>query len=419
MKIKNVTVFDPSGGMHKKPGDISIVGGKIVNSSADDAVIDGTELTAMPGAIEIHTHIFGASGFARNHNSFWRNLFSLRSLTSRYLSQGITFFVEAGLTRPQIDQAVLEKLPIDFSLMQLDSNEPLHENALTIKYVGESGVERFLKSKNHTDTIPPHIHLPHLAKPGNIKTFENFLEKADGRNCHLAHLAYYIFSEKDGKPVPMAKKAVKLLEKNKNVSFDLGPVGFGKTFSLTAYAELAERISKSNKKELRKLENSPYMAVEYNFLKECYIDATFWLAGMELLLELKDISNASLSIDFPSGGGIESYPNIIACLISKEARDKFASKLNKEALKNSRLPSLTREFSLDEIAQITRSSPANACGLKKRGNLSEGSVADIVLYPIPKGDIGSISSSKLEALFRKPKFVIKDGRIVYKNGNRA
>jgi formylmethanofuran dehydrogenase subunit A len=71
------------------------------------------------------------------------------------------------------------------------------------------------------------------------------------------------------------------------------------------------------------------------------------------------------------------------------------------------LPSLEREYTLNEIAIITRASPARLLGLKDKGQLGVGADADITLYsPHPTW----------KQTFELPRMVLKAGEIVCENG---
>jgi len=401
VQINAVTVYDPANSINGVKQNIYISGGKIVDKPCEGEKINGNGFIAMAGGIDIHSHIISAGKRAGIHDGL-----SAEKLAEEYLSQGVTSFIEPGLMPNEIDEAFTKNLPIDFFMLELQTsnNNPLHSKALGKKFVGEKGLELFMASTPDDNLPAPHIHLPNLAKPDGLKTLSSFLKKLDGRRCHLSHLQYYIFTKENKKLKPMTKEAVELLANHKNVTFDLGPVVFGNTFSLTADDELSNRIAKTVKRELQAEIKSPYKSVEYNFLKNCFIDSIFWFAGMEFLLETIDLSQASLSIDFPSGGSIAGYPQIIGFLMDKKKRDDFSAGLNSEALALSSLASIERDFSLYEIAMITRSSPAIATGLKDRGHLGVGAGADIALFD------KNIFESKTSLI--KPSIVIKDGACV-------
>ncbi len=73
----------------------------------------------------------------------------------------------------------------------------------------------------------------------------------------------------------------------------------------------------------------------------------------------------------------------------------------------SALADLDREYSLYEIAIITRAGPARILGLKNKGHLGVGADADIAIYT---------PNANAETMFELPRFVIKSGRIIVEQG---
>ncbi|MGH7505727.1 MAG: amidohydrolase family protein, partial [Longimicrobiales bacterium] len=71
------------------------------------------------------------------------------------------------------------------------------------------------------------------------------------------------------------------------------------------------------------------------------------------------------------------------------------------------LDDLDREYSLEEIAIITRAGPARLLGLDRKGHLGAGADADIAIYD-PAGDA--------ETMFSTPRYLLKDGAIVVEEG---
>ena len=101
-----------------------------------------------------------------------------------------------------------------------------------------------------------------------------------------------------------------------------------------------------------------------------------------------------------------SYPQIIRLLMDRDYRAAEFERLNKTAQKNALLPELDREYSLYEIAIITRSGPAKRLGLKNKGHLGAGADADITIYN---------KNDNAEEMFSSPAWVIKNGRAVVKD----
>jgi formylmethanofuran dehydrogenase subunit A len=78
-----------------------------------------------------------------------------------------------------------------------------------------------------------------------------------------------------------------------------------------------------------------------------------------------------------------------------------------EALKYSTLPSLEREYSLYDIAILTRAGPARSLGLKDIGHLGPGACGDVTVYT---------DNSDREAMFAKPELVFKNGEVIVRDG---
>ncbi len=83
------------------------------------------------------------------------------------------------------------------------------------------------------------------------------------------------------------------------------------------------------------------------------------------------------------------------------------STLHPEAQNATHLASLDREYSLYDIAIMTRAGAAKLVGLADRGHLGVGAAADITVYT---------DHADREKMFTSPDYVFKDGNIVVKNG---
>jgi formylmethanofuran dehydrogenase subunit A len=133
-----------------------------------------------------------------------------------------------------------------------------------------------------------------------------------------------------------------------------------------------------------------------------------WAIGLELFLLIDDPWRVFFTTDHPNGAPFTTYPEIFALLMSRQAREKAMEGLSKRALALSTLPGLTREYTLDDIAIMTRAAPAKLLGLKDRGHLGAGALADVAVYR--KGD-------DIAAMFRRAAFVLKNGERVVEDGN--
>ena len=114
-----------------------------------------------------------------------------------------------------------------------------------------------------------------------------------------------------------------------------------------------------------------------------------------------------MSTDHPNGGSFLSYPEIIALLMSNNYRHEVLKKLPPKVRERCSLPDITREYTLGEIAIVTRPSPARMLGLKDKGHLGPGAAADMTVYN-PADDT--------RAMFALPHFVFKDGVLIFDKG---
>ena len=73
----------------------------------------------------------------------------------------------------------------------------------------------------------------------------------------------------------------------------------------------------------------------------------------------------------------------------------------------STLPSLNREYTLEEIVIMTRCGPARALGLDRMGHLRPGATGDVVVYR---------KDSNPTTLFSRPEMVFRNGVLVYRSG---
>jgi len=94
-------------------------------------------------------------------------------------------------------------------------------------------------------------------------------------------------------------------------------------------------------------------------------------------------------------------------LMDRSFRNDVLSTIHPEAQKMTTLASIEREYSLQEIAIMTRAGAARLIGLQDRGGLSAGNWADITVYT---------DNADRQLMFEKPDYVFKDGELVVVDG---
>jgi len=100
------------------------------------------------------------------------------------------------------------------------------------------------------------------------------------------------------------------------------------------------------------------------------------------------------------------YPHIIKLLMDKDFREEKLAELPKRIRERTLLAEINREYSLYEIAIITRAGTAKALGLTNKGHLGIGADADIAIY----------TKDEVERMFSSARYVLKDGEVIVKNG---
>src|SRR5690606_1050029 len=98
-----------------------------------------------------------------------------------------------------------------------------------------------------------------------------------------------------------------------------------------------------------------------------------WFVGLELFLLSDDPWRMVLSTDHPNGGSFLAYPQLIELLMCHDIREEQFKRVNPKYLAGSALADgLSREYTLNEIAIITRAGPARILGLNRKGHLGPG-----------------------------------------------
>src|SRR5207237_5266141 len=103
-------------------------------------------------------------------------------------------------------------------------------------------------------------------------------------------------------------------------------------------------------------------------------------SGLELCLLVKDPWRIAMSTDHPNGGSFLAYPQIVQLLMDRTYRQEVLKRVHPRVLERSTLKDLDREYSLYEIAIITRAGPARMLGLKTKGHLGPGADGGVTLY---------------------------------------
>ncbi len=268
-------------------------------------------------------------------------------------------------------------------------------------------------SKVHQELGLPHsihVHCNNLGMPGNYKTTLETMKAVEGRKIHITHCQFNSYGGTGW--ADLSSKAPEIAEyvnKHENVTLDVGQVVFGEVTTMTADGPMEYRLHKlaGDKWVNSDVEmETGAGVVPYRFHKRNLANAVQWAIGLEFLLLIKDPWRVFLTTDHPNAGPFMFYPHIIKLLMDKDFRDEMLTELPKRVHERTVLAEINREYSLDEIAIITRAGTAKALGLMNKGHLGIGADADIAIY----------SKGEVERMFSSARYVLKDGEVIVENG---
>jgi formylmethanofuran dehydrogenase subunit A len=258
---------------------------------------------------------------------------------------------------------------------------------------------------------PVHIHCNNLGHTGNYETTLETMRLAEGRRAHITHIQFHSYGSVAGKsrdnPTSRARDIAEFVNTHPNITADVGAVMFGRSTSMTADAPLAYMLRQFGGAKWVNADTemeSGCGIIPFTYQDRVYTNALQWAIGLELFLLSEDPWRMVFSTDHPNGGSFMTYPRLIRLLMDREYRKEQMSRINQRALEQSGLRDCQeREYSLYEIAIITRAGPARILGLADKGHLGPGADADVTIYE---------EDPDKERMFSAPRYVIKGGELV-------
>jgi len=438
IKLSGGEIYDPVHQLDGEIKDLYIVDGKLQNNLSDKEKLgqtyDLSDCIVMAGAIDLHTHIGGGKvNIARtmmledqhSHPHMGSELLrsgnghavpSTFSSGYRYAEMGYTACFEPAVLpvnarqahmeladTPMVDKGGYALLGNDDFLLNM-IREGATQNAINdyvawllhatqcigIKVVNAGGIHAFKYNQRRLDVDetgptgnkprdiiatlsravhdlgiahPLHVHASNLGVPGNFASTLATMAAADGLPIHLTHIQFHSYgTEGDHKFSSAACEIAEAINKNKNVSADVGQIMFGQTITTS---------------------------------------------GDTMMQYFGDPWRVFLTTDHPNGAPFTSYPHLIKLLMDRSFRNDVFSIIHADAQTASNLLAMDREYSLYEIAIMTRAAPAKILGLSNHGHLGEGANGNITVYR---------KQNDIEQMFAKPSYVFKDGTLIVKDG---
>lgn len=252
---------------------------------------------------------------------------------------------------------------------------------------------------------PLHIHCNNLGLPGNIDTTLATIAAAEGFPIHLTHAQFHSYgNEGDRRFSSAAARLAEAVNRNAKVTLDVGQIMFGQTVTASGdtMAQYRNRAFASPDKwiEMDIECDGGCGLVPFHYRDKNFVNALQWAIGLELFLLIEDPWRVFLTTDHPNGAPFSFYPTLVRLLMDRSYRNDCLQALHPAAQKATTLASITREYTIEEIAIMTRAAPARLLGLSDRGHLGAGAAADITAYE---------EDADRERMFRTPRYVFKDG----------
>ena len=260
---------------------------------------------------------------------------------------------------------------------------------------------------------PLHFHGLNLGVPGNWSETLEGMKAVEGARLHLAHIQFHSYGgssdqtgDFDSQVAPLAEH----VDSHPNLTVDVGQVMFGETTSMTADGPVGHYLANLHGRKWFNLDveqEDGCGVVPIIYDDQNYVHALQWAIGLEWFLRVGDPWRVALSTDHPNGASFRTYPDVIALLMDRGLRADVLKRLPERVRARSGLGDLSREYTLAEIAIITRAGPARILGLSRKGHLGPGADADVTIYS-PDDD--------KRRMFALPRWVVKGGEVVVDDG---
>jgi len=258
---------------------------------------------------------------------------------------------------------------------------------------------------------PLHLHMNGLGLPGNAALSLATLDALRDLPAHFTHVQFHAYGGRTMKGFrSRSSDLAAWFNDHPRATLDVGQVMFGPAVGVSADGPALYRLHRATGRKWLNLDiegETGCGVVPLAYRESSLVSGVQWAIGLELLLLVRDPWRVFLTTDHPNGGPFSSYPVVIRLLMDRKFREDAQTRIHPGVRERTSLAGLSREYTLEEIAILTRAGPARALGLERKGHLAPGADADVVLYN-PSDDV--------EAMFSTPAVVIKHGVVVVRDG---
>jgi len=287
-----------------------------------------------------------------------------------------------------------------------------------------------------------HLHANNMGHPGNWEITRNSLQILEGlkpqnktnvqwaetkmdarrrQTVYLAHAQFNSFGGTSWRDFCSGVKGVAdYVNQVDHVVIDNGAVPFGPGTAMTGDGPAIHDLYMLSGQKWSNTDvelECGSGVIPYTYLKSSPINSVQWAMGLELLLQIKDPWKTIMTTDHPNGGVFTQYPEVIAWLMSRKAREDTFKECHPWASARSSLAGIEREMNLLEIAIVTRANQARTIGIANRkGHLGAGADGDVTVYDLDPTRLDVNDYSKIKRAFSQAEYTVKDGEIVAHRG---
>jgi formylmethanofuran dehydrogenase subunit A len=259
---------------------------------------------------------------------------------------------------------------------------------------------------------PLHVHSSNLGVPGSVESTLGTIRASEGLPIHITHIQFHSYgTEGDRKFSSGAARIAEAINATPNASCDVGQILFGQTVTASGDSMAQHRnAAHASPKKFVVMDiecDAGCGVLPFHYRDKNFVNALQWAIGLEIFLLVRDPWRVFLTTDHPNGAPFTTYPHLIRLLMDRTFRNERLGLINADAQGLTTLASIEREYSLYEIAILTRAAPARILGIPDMGHLAPGAVADITVY----GD-----HADRERMFTAPEYVFKNGELIVRSG---
>jgi formylmethanofuran dehydrogenase subunit A len=153
------------------------------------------------------------------------------------------------------------------------------------------------------------------------------MDAAEGRPIHLTHIQFHSYgTEGERKFSSGAARVAEAVDRQRNVSIDVGQIMFGQTVTASGDTMAQYRNHRyAHPKKWISMDiecDAGCGVVPFRYRDANFVNALQWAIGLELFLLVDDPWRVFLTTDHPNGAPFTSYPHLVRLLMDRTFRNE-------------------------------------------------------------------------------------------------